>query len=223
MYDHHLKACVDPNDIVAPIHAVLDKYRIAIWFFSPYSTCNMPNISDLQKCFTDVEPANIFNAKFEIVEEGMHMVKFDVQLTSKQSIEMLKNYSQSEANYDSSTAYFYSIVKFIKPFTRRFSLFLGSKIVKVIKTTSRQLGCFGLQVFNTSDYTKLEHDMINVHKTNRNYTRDRYFKVNSSEGLIKVCEKQLPSNCAGFYVEYDEDDFEVRTNLSLSHKIRGEL
>ena len=159
-----------------PIDAVLDKYRIAIWFFSPYSTCNMPNMSHLQNCFTDVDPANIFNAKFEIVQERIHMVKFDVQLTSNQSIEMLKNYSESEVKLDSATAYCYSIVKFIKPFTnKRFLLLLGSKIATVIKTTSRQPGCVGLQVFNKSDYTQFEHDKIYVHKTNRIYTRGQYF------------------------------------------------
>ena len=129
------------------------------------------------------------------------MMRFDVELTLNQSIEMLKNYSESEVKRDTATAS-YSIVKFIKPFTERFPLSLGSKVVKVIKTRSRRLGCIGLQILNTSDYTKFEHGMIYVHKTNRNYTRDQYFKVNSSDDLIKLCEKQLPSDCAGFYREY---------------------
>ena len=220
VYDHHLKACVDPEDIVAPIDTVLDKYKIAIWFYSTYSMGNMSNITHLQNCFTDVEPGNIFNAKLKNVQKGIHMVTFDVQLTLNQSIELLKNYS--EVKQDSATTS-YSIVKFIKPFTKQFSLLLDGKIVEVIKTTSRQLGCVGLQVFNASDYTKLEHGKIYVHTTKRNYSRDQYFKVNSSEGLVKVCEKQLPNDCAGFYVEYNEGEFEVRTNLSLFHKVRGEL
>ena len=62
-----------------------------------------------------------------------------------------------------------------------------------------------------------------MHETKRNYTRDQYFKDNSSNGLIKVCEKQLPSDCDGFYHKYARNEFEVRTNLSLYHKLKGVL
>lgn len=223
VYDRHLKACVGPKDIVGPIDTVLEKYKIAIWFLSPCFFCKMPNVTHLQTCFTDVEPAHISNAQFQIVQKGIQMVTFDVQLTSTQSIQMLKNFSKAEMKHDSVTAYSYSVFKFIKPFTERFPLFLGWRIVRVIKTTSRMLGCVGLQVFNPSDYTKLEDGTLYVHKTKRNYTRDQYFKVSSSEGLIKVCQKQLPSDCTGFYVEYEEGEFEIGANLSLYHKVRGEL
>ena len=64
VYDCHLKACVNPNHIVAPIHAVLDKYIIAIWFSWPYSICDRPNVTHVHNCFTDAEPVNILNAKF---------------------------------------------------------------------------------------------------------------------------------------------------------------
>ena len=222
VYDHHLKACVDSDDIVAPIDAVLDKYKIAIWFYSSYSFCDNRNITNLQSCFTDVEPGNIFNAVLKNVElQNAYMVTFDVQLTLNQSIDVLKNYS--DVKRDSANVTSYSIVKFIKPFTTRFSLFIGSQKVTVIKTTSRQLGCIGLKVFNASDYTALEHGKIYVHETRRNYTRDQYFKVDSTKGLVGVCEKQLPSDCTGFHMAYDEEEFEVRANLSLYHKLRGEL
>ena len=222
VYDHHLKACVDREDIVSPIDAVLDKYKIAIWFYSSYSFWDSRNITYLQNCFTDVEPGNIFNAVLKNVElRNAYMVTFDVQLTLNQSIEVLKNYSKVKR--DSANVASYSIVKFIKPFTTRFSLFIGSQKVTVIKTTSRQLGCVGLKVFNASDYTKLEHGKIYVHETRRNYTRDQYFKVDSTKDLVGVCQKQLPSDCAGFHMAYDEEEFEVRANLSLYHKLRGEL
>ncbi len=220
MYDHHLKACVDPKDLVPPIDTPLDKYRIAIWFLWPHSTCNMPNITHFQNYFTDVEPSDISSDKFLKVQLGIYMIRFDVKLTlnQMQRIELLGNYSRVEPN--STVAY--STLKFVKPFTRPFTIRLGSKTVKVIKTSSRRLGCVGLQVYSTSDYTKVGPDgKIYVHKTNRNYTRDQYFKDNSLNGLIRVCEKQLPNDCGGFFLEYSRSEFEIRTNLSLYHKLQG--
>ena len=220
MYDHHLKACVDPKDITPPIDTPLDKYRIAVWFLWPYSTCNMPNITHFQNYLTNVKPSNIFSDKFLKVQQGIYMIGFDVKLTldQMQIIEFLGNYSKVEPN----STVLYSIFKFIKPFTRPFTVRLGSKTVRVIKTSSRRLGCVGLQVYNTSDYTQIgRNGKIYVHKTNRNYTRDQYFKDNSSNGLIRVCEKQLPNDCSGFFFEYSRSEFEVRTNLSLYHKLQG--
>ena len=99
------------------------------------------------------------------------MIGFDVKLTldQMQRIELLGNYSKVEPN----STVLYSIFKFIKPFTRPFSIRLGSNTVRVIKTSSRRFGCVGLQVYNTSDYTQIgPNGKIYVHKTNRNYTRD---------------------------------------------------
>ena len=39
--------------------------------------------------------------------------------------------------------------------------------------------------------------------------------------MIRVCEKQLPNDCSGFFLEYSRSEFEVRTNLSLYHKVKG--
>ena len=216
IYDHHLKACVDRREVVPPIDTPLDKYRIAVWFLWPYGF-DAPNVTHFQNYLTDVEPSNFFNGKCQRVQKAIHMITVDVQLTLDQSIELLENSSKVEQ--DSTGVY--SVFKFIKPFTRQFSIHLGSKTVQVIKTSSRQLGCVGLQVYNTSDYTNIcPHGKIYVHKTNRNYSRDQYFKDYPS-GLIRVCEKQLPNDCDGFYLEYSRNEFEARTNLSLYHKLKG--
>ena len=180
----------------------------------------MPSISHFQNILTDVEPSNISNGVLQQVQEGIQMIRFDVQLTSKQSFELLENISKVETNFTGV----YSILKFLKPFVSRFSVFLGSKTVKVIKTTSRQLACIGLQVLKPSDYKNIgRYGEIYVHKTNRNYTRDQYFKDESSNGLIRVCEKQLPNDCEGFYLEYSRNEFEVRPGLSLHHQHTGVL
>ena len=218
IYDHHLKACLKQQDIVAPVDSLLDKYKIAVWFLWPYS--NMPNISHFHNFLTDVEPSNISNGVLQKVQEGIQMIRFDVQLTSNQSFELLENTSKVETTSTGA----YSISKFVKPFVSPFAVRLGSKTVTVIKTTSRQLGCIGLQVFKPSDYKNIgQYDEIYVHKTNRNYTRDQYFKDQSSNGLIRVCEKQLPNDCDGFYREYSRNEFEVRPGLLLHHQRTGVL
>ena len=212
VYDHHLKDCVDPQDIVLPVQSPLDKYKIAVWFLWPYSTCN--NITHFQKHLTDVKPSDISNANFQLIEKGLHMIKFDVQLTLNQSFELLENSTHVEP--DSAGAY--SILKFVKPFVRRFDIRLGSKTVKVIKTSSRRLGCVGLRVFKPSEYTKFGVDgKIYVHETSRNYTKGEYFEDQLSDGLIRVCEKELPNDCEGFYFEYSRSEFELERNLSLYH------
>ena len=218
VYDHHLKDCVERQDIVPPVDSLLDKYKISVWFLWPSST--LPNITHFQNFLTDVEPSNIFRDISQEVEVGIQMIRFDLQLTSNQSFELIENSSKVETTSTGA----YSILKFVKPFVRSFAVRLGSKTVTVIKTTSRQLGCIGVQVFKPSDYRNIgQYGEIYVHKTNRNYTRDQYFKDQSSNGWIRVCEKQLPSDCEGFYLEYSRNEFEVRPGLLLYHQHTGVL
>ena len=218
IYDHHLKACVNPSDIVLPVDAPLDRYKVAVWLKWPYSEFSLPNMTHFRKVLTDVKPSNIFNGKLtKLNTNHMYMLQFDVDLTLNQSIELLKD--DSTVEQDSATAY--SIIKFLKPFTRPFLLLLRSKIVRVFKTTSRQLGCVGLEVYNATEYSKIgSGGKIYVHKTKRFYTRDQYFQDNSTYGMIKVCDKQLPSGCKGFYQEYKRNEFEVEANLSLYHTVQ---
>ena len=221
VYDYYLKKCVDEEDIVPPVDALLDKYRVAVWFKDTaernYSSVNVRDV--LSQSLSDVPRKNIFKATINKLLVS-HLLTFDVQLTLMQIFQLSKNYSESKQCSSRSC----KIEKFLRPFTHSFSLLLGSNLVQVVKTSFRRLACAGLQTFNVSEYFQIGEDgTIYVNRTKRIYTREDYFESDSSDGVIKVCKKQVPEGCAGVQREYEQSEFEVRGDLSLYHNGKRRL
>ena len=213
VFDNHLKTCVKSSELVSPEKSPLDKYRIAIWLKTKIKLPESNLTYHIAKFISDISATNIHNPTNTKLTANKvpstYLLRFEVDLTFIQTVELSKNVSTSSGAY--------SIKKFTQPFSGVFYIPFGMEIIKVVKTAYRRLACFGLKIYNPSEYVEIEGKVF-VNKTGKYYSREEYFKSSSGNGVIKICEQQLPNECYGRYKEYNRSEFQViQDNLSLYH------
>jgi hypothetical protein len=219
VFDNHLKTCVEESDLVSPQKSPLDKYKIAVWLVAD----QLPGGDFsyfIAQWISDVSPSNIHSAKSKDLNKvpATYLLTFEVDLTFTQTLDLTKNVSGQQR------AGTYSIKKFIQPFSGVFDILVnGSNAGKVVKTTYRRLACFGLKTYNSSEYVKVGNKIF-VNETERYYSEEEYFKSSSNNGVVNVCEQQLPNECHGQYMKYNRSEFDVvKDNLSLYYRSERRL
>ena len=215
IYDYHLMKCASKDDILPPVDALLDKYRVAVWFKSKqnWNSGSLNITLILSKSLQDVSISNIFKTTIQQISTDVYLLSFDVKLSSRQTLRI----SKTNPGYKQNGTGTYNVEKFLQPFTQSFPFLLGDTFVDVIKSSFRRLACVGLQTLYPSDYYVGNNEAIYVNKTMKVYSREEYFTNDSSDGVVKVCEKQLPHGCHGVYRKYKQSEFKVTNNLSLFH------